>query len=235
MYRLSPLSICCTAAIVLSARCLTLAAQSETGSNSKNIVIEHPTALPAQASESGIAFQLFTESGDGSAYLYIEQRSGRQLSILNVTDPAHVTVVRTVSLNVSGPFDFAQPLKESAILLRFRNSSDEAVLDLRKPKDPTLVPLSGSPYAGAITPLGDSAILMPDAPLIETHASPSDYEIIDASSPAHPVLLYTAKQIEAATTRTATGTTFLLGADGLTIIRQPRVELEYKLEQSSVS
>jgi hypothetical protein len=36
------------------------------------------------------------------------------------------------------------------------------------------------------------------------------------------------------TTRDETGTTFLLGSEGLTIIRGPRVEEEYEIHQDSM-
>jgi hypothetical protein len=62
-----------------------------------------------------------------------------------------------------------------------------------------------------------------------------DYQVVDASNVANPVLLYTANRVTRTITRNATGTTFLLGQDGLTVIRRPRVEQEYQAEQRATS
>ncbi len=113
------------AAIFLSSALLVSTAKAQITSHSKDIVIEQPANLPELTQEPGIAFQLYTESGDGSAYLYIEQQNGTRLLALDVTDPAHVKVVRTVSLSGPGPFDFVQPLKDSAILVRTRVAESE--------------------------------------------------------------------------------------------------------------
>ena len=59
------------AAIFLSSALLVGTAKAQIASHSKDIVIEQPTNLPELAQEPGIAFQLYTESGDGSAYLYM--------------------------------------------------------------------------------------------------------------------------------------------------------------------
>jgi hypothetical protein len=220
------------AAIFLSSALLVGTAKAQIASHSKDIVIEQPTNLPELAQEPGIAFQLYTESGDGSAYLYIEQQNGARLVALDVTDPARVKIVRTVSLSVPGPFDFVQPLNDSAILVRFRNNMGEAALDLRKAKAPALRPLSGLQHFGHTEPLGDSAFLMVDEARVEGQPAPRDYQVVDTSNPANPTLLYTAKLVGSIITRNETGTTFLLGLDGLTIIRQPRVEERYQEEQS---
>jgi hypothetical protein len=46
--------------------------------------------------------------------------------------------------------------------------------------------------------------------------------------------LDTVRLVTDKTTRDETGTTFLLGSEGLTIIRRPRVEEEYEIHQDSM-
>jgi hypothetical protein len=72
---------------------------------------------------------------------------------------------------------------------------------------------------------------MVDEVPIEGRATPKDYQVVDTSNPANPAVLYNAKLVNSVLTRDETGTTFLLGSDGLTIIRQPRLEEEYQAEQ----
>ena len=206
-------------------------AKAEVASHSKNIVIEQPTDLPELAQRPGIAFHLYTETGDGSAYLYVEQHNGERLLVFDVTDPGHVKMVRAVTLSVPGPFDFADELGVSSVMVRFRNNQGVALLDMHKAKAPILKTIDGLQYIGRTEPLGDSAYLMVNDRVLNQQRTSRDYQVIDGSHPANPTLLYTAKLINETITRDETGTTFLLGADGLTIIRRPHAEEEYEAEQ----
>jgi hypothetical protein len=206
-------------------------ASAQIVSHSKNLVIEQPTNLPEFAQRPGIAFHLYTESGDGNAYLYVEQHHGQRLVIFNVTDPGHVKMVRTVNLAVPAPFEFAEPVGTSAILVRFDNNQGVAVLDLHKAKAPVLKTIRGLQYSGHAEPLSQSTFMVANNPPMDTVNVSRDYQVVDASNAANPVLLYTANLVTRTITRDETGTTFLLGQNGLTIIRRPRVEEEYQAEQ----
>ena len=208
-------------------------AKAEIVSHSKNLIIEQPANLPELAQRPGIAFHLYTESGDGHAYLYVEQQNGQRLVVFDVTDPGHVKMVRSVDLSVPAPFEFAEPVGTSSILVRFYNNQGVALLDLHKAKMPVLKTIHGLQYTGHLEPLDESTFMVTnDAP----NALPSearDPQIVDASNPANPVLLYSADLVTRPITRDETGTTFLLGQNGLTIIRRPRVEQEYQAEISN--
>jgi hypothetical protein len=206
-------------------------AKAEIVSHSNNLIIEQPTNLPELAQRPGIAFHLYTESGDGNAYLYVEQHHGQRLVIFNVTDPGHVKMVRTVNLAVPAPFEFAEPVGTSAILVRFDNNQGVAVLDLHKAKAPVLKTIRGLQYSGHAEPLSQSTFMVANNPPMDTANVSRDYQVVDASNAANPVLLYTANLVTRTITRDETGTTFLLGQNGLTIIRRPRVEEEYQAEQ----
>jgi hypothetical protein len=201
-------------------------------SRSKEIVVVKPASLPELAQQGGIALQMYSESGDGSSYLYIEQNHGERLLALNVTDPAHVKMVGAVTLAVPGPFEFLGALGDSAFLVRFRNNAGLAVLDLRKPKVPALKPLSALQNPGRIESLGHSAFLMVSEGQLDVPPIPRDYQVVDTSNPFDPTLLFIVKQVNASISRDETGTIFLLGSEGLTIVRRPRVEEEYRSEQS---
>lgn len=206
-------------------------ATAEIVSHSKNLIIEQPTNLPEFAQRPGIAFHLYTESGDGNAYLYVEQHNGQRLVVFDVTDPGRIKMVRTVNLAAPAPFEFAEPVGTSSILVRYYNNQGVAVLDLRKAKAPVLKTISGLQYSGQAEPLGESTFMVTNnAPLGLANAS-RGYKIVDASNAANPVLLYSADLVTRTITRDETGTTFLLGQNGLTVIRRPRVEQEYQAEQ----
>jgi hypothetical protein len=58
-----------------------------------------------------------------------------------------------------------------------------------------------------------------------------DYQVVDISNPAGPTPLATIKQVKHKVVNEETGTTYLLGSDGLTVVRRPRVEDDYKIQQ----
>lgn len=220
------------AATFLSSALLVSTAKAEIISHSKDIIIEQPADLPEPAQLPGIDFQLYSGS-NGSTYLYIEQHNGDRLLILDVTDPAETKLVKVVSVNVPGPYDLVRPLGNSAMLVRFRNNKGVAVLDLRNPKTPALKSVSGLQYPGHTEALGETGLLMVNERDMDRQATPRDYQVVDTSNPSHPVLLDTVKLVNSKITRDDTGTTFLLGSEGLTIIRRQRVESAYKVQQQS--
>jgi hypothetical protein len=220
------------AAAILGLTPLGAMAKAPTVSHSKDIVVVLPGSLPELAHRHGIAFQLYSGSSDGSCYLYIEQHMGERLLVLDVTDPAHIKQVMAVPLNVPGPFDFVRTLGSAAILIQFRNNLGLALLDVHKPKTPRLKRVGAFPYSGHTESLGDSAFLMVSEPLMDVPVAPRDYQVVDTSNPAGPALLFTIKQVDEKIVRDETGTTFFLGADGLTVIRRPRVEERYKTAQA---
>jgi hypothetical protein len=205
-------------------------AKAEVVSHSKNLIIEQPANLPELAQRPGIAFHLYTQSGDGRAYLYVEQHNGQRLVVFDVTDPGHVKMVRTVNLSVPAAFEFAEPVGTSSILVRFYDNQGVAVLDLHKANAPVLKTVHGLQYSGYAEPLGESAFMVTSNPSVDLAHVSRDYQVVDASNAANPVLLYTANLVTRPITRDETGTTFLLGPNGLTVIRRPRVEEEYQAE-----
>jgi hypothetical protein len=77
--------------------------------------------------------------------------------------------------------------------------------------------------------------MMIDEPYSYVRAVPSDFQVIDTSTPSDPVLLATVKQVKHRLVKDDTGTPFLLGSDGLTVIRRLSVEEEYKTNQLQAS
>jgi hypothetical protein len=57
----------------------------------------------------------------------------------------------------------------------------------------------------------------------------SQYEVIDTSNPSKATVLATVAGVRQRLERTETGTLFLLTNTGLTVIRRPNVEYQYKI------
>lgn len=223
-----------TAALTLAATVLPVAGHAQLRSKSGEIVVMEPQNLPEAAQIGGNSFFLHS-TDSGSFYLYVEQQSGARLAVFDVTNPAHVKTVSVTPLQVSGPFDFVRPLDGSAELIRFRDGKGVAVLDMHKASHPTLHIVSALLDPGQTQPLGETGFLAVNEPYNYVRAVPRDFQVVDISTPDNPVLLTTVKQVKHQVANNDLGTTFLLGADGLTVVRRISVENDYATHQMQLS
>jgi len=197
------------------------------------IVLVRSADLPASARPTGEAM-LLHETGDGRTFLYIEQNRGTQLAILDVTDPANIKAKDSVQLGASGSFDFVSSLGDRAELIRFRNGQGEAVLDLHKAKKPVIHETDGVKYQGSMERLGDDGFLTANQASRQPDANPRDYQIVEIASKRGPNHVYDVNQVRGEITNQETGTTFLLTADGLNIVRRPAVEMQHKQHEMQI-
>lgn len=216
--------------IALTTLAAPLASRAELRSKSGELIVVEPHSLPEQAQMAGNSMFLHSDDG-GNTYLYIEQQQGARLTVFDVTDPAHIKTVSSTPLSVDGPFDFVRPLDGRAELIRFRDGKGVAVLDLKKASKPSIRVVAGLVDPGPTEPLGESGYLGVNEPYAYVRATPRDYQVVDISTPSDPTLLATVKQIKHRVANSDTGTTFLLGNDGLTVIRRISVENDYKTHQ----
>ena len=207
---------------------------AEVRSKSNDIIVLQSTDLPEQAQTPGNSFFLYSDN-DGSTYLYIEQQQGARLTTFNVTDPSKIKFVSSTMLTSPAPFDFVRPVGGRAELIRFRDGKGVAVLDLHTAKKPTVKIISGLSESGSTEPLGEQAFMLISEPYNYTRAIPRDYQVIDISSPSDPLLVTTVKEVKHRVVNGDTGTTFLLGSGGLTVIRRLSVENDYKTHLMQLS
>jgi hypothetical protein len=216
-----------TVITVAASSFLVVQAPAEVHSKTNELIVVQPKDLPEQAQMTGNSFFLYSDNV-GSTYLYVEQQQGARLTAFDVTDPSHITVVASTPITGPGAFDFVRPLGGHGELVRFRDNKSVAVLDLHKVKAPTLHTINGLAEAGGTETLGESGFLMVNEPYNYVRATPRDYQVVDISSPSEPALLATVALVKHKLVRDDTGTTFLLGSEGLTVIRRPRVEADYQ-------
>lgn len=208
---------------------LTFAGYAEARNHPK-IIVMRPADLPELAREPGQAMLLHA-TGDGRTHLYIEQNDGARLAIFDVTDPAHVKVEGSAQVDAPGAFDFVSSLGDYAELVRFRNGQGEAVLDLHKVKAPTLNKIQGLDFQGSTERLGGDGLIIADQP----DANHPNYQVVDLSNPVQPNPVTDVKQVLEKITNDETGTTFMLAADGLYVIRRLAAEEEYEIHQQQMS
>jgi LVIVD repeat len=213
---------------------LTVPVQAEIKSHSGTLIVEQPGDLPEMAQVPGQALFLY-QGGNCEiceTYLYVEQQNGARLAIFDVTDPAKIKAAASVPINAPGAFDFVRYLNNRAELVRFRESGQLAELDLRNPKRPALKIASALSAPGHTESLGETGLVMINAHYRYVGGGVAhDYRVVDVSNPAHPIPLATIKQVKHKIVNEETGTTYLLGSDGLTVLRRPRVEEDYETEK----
>jgi hypothetical protein len=214
-----------TAALVFSQ----VSAQAEIHSKSKALVVMEARDLPEQAQMKGNSLFLHSDN-EGSTYLYVEQQQGARLSVFDVTDPVHIRVASSTALPAEGTFDFVRPIGDNAELVYFRDGRNVAVLDLRNAKRPVLRTFSTKTDLVEAENLGLSGLLAVSESYTYTPAVAQTYQVVDISAPI-PTPLATVSEVKHRVTNNETGTTFLLGNDGLTVIRRMNLENEYRIEQ----
>jgi len=203
--------------------------QTGAKSHSKAIVVDLPVNLPGLAQRHSEAMYLHS-NGSGQTFLYLEQDQGMTLAILNVTNLASIREVGTVSVAATSPYDFIQSLPDSAALIRYRDQSGFAIISFKRHKQPVLVATPGFLKAATSHPYGSGALLLASTSGYDTKVQNSQFQVIDVSKPAKPESLVTIEDATQSLERQDTGTLFLLGRTGLTVVRRPSAEEEYQLE-----
>ena len=215
--------------VVAAAVLATSPAEAEIHQKSNDLVVMEARDLPEQAQTPGNSLFLHSDNA-GDTYLYVEQQQGARLSVFDVTDPARIKLVVSTPLAAQGAFDFVRPLGYNAELVYFRDSQKEAVLDLHKAKRPVLRMISAMADLGPAETLGESGFLATDQPYKYVPAIGRNYQVIDIAASA-PTQLATVENVRHQVTNNETGTTFLLGPNGLTVVRRLSVENNYKEQQ----
>jgi hypothetical protein len=217
-----------------AAAALTLTASADAKNRPNKIIVVRPTDLPELARMPGEAMMLHA-TGDGKTHLYVEQNHGAQLAIFDVTDPANVKQESAAQLDARGPFEFVSSLGDNAELIRFKNGQGEAVLDLHKAKLPTIKTVPGLTLQGATERLGDDGFIISNQASTQSDANDPDYQVVETAGTREPNRVYDVKQVREEIANDETGTTFLLAADGLYLIRRPAVEYENFIHQWQLS
>ena len=200
--------------------------------SSRDLIVVEPGALPELVRAQAQAMML-RQLGNGETFLYLEQQQLARIVILNVTDPGHIEIVACSTLDTSVPFDFINPVGDSAIFIRFRGNVGSAILDLRNPKAPSLRDPDLLKKAMYKEPLGDTAFTIIDEATPESVVVAHDTQVIGASDPRSPHLLATIRLVPQKIEKGVTSTVFFLGADGLTALRLPHLEEEYRVLTTS--
>jgi len=166
---------------------------------------------------------------NGSTYLYVEQQQGAMLSVFDVTNPAHMKLEASIQTGAHSAYDFAGTVGEDELIV-FRDGSGDATLNLHRARAPRLM-IDGR-SATATELLGTSGYLASTFGSIAPFVSEARSVQVVATTAAAPRLVGSVSEVTRQVSRPETGTTFLLGQQGVTVIRQMDVERQYEGKQA---
>jgi len=202
--------------------------QSEDQHHSKTIIVESPSALPQLAQPDGEALYLHAR-GDRT-FLFVEGTGGKNISILDVTNPAQIHGIARANVSATGPFDFVQSLNDRAILISYRDQTGLAVLDFKKFDRPIVTQISSGARAIPTQTIDDSGALLQASThrALASETRATDFQVIDTSAPLRPEVVAIVPGVKQTLLKRDTGTLFLLSPRGITVVRHPRTERDYE-------
>jgi len=181
-----------------------------------DLVVVPSNKLPEKAHRAGQAMKLYLVSPD-TLYLYFEQDNGRSIAVFDVSHPGKIALKAFVTVDAPASFDFVETVGRHTELIRYTDGSGNALLDLSKPKLPrikTLAATASEDYVLPIREAGSGINGVVTKPL-------ADYQVI---LPSRPQQTLTVRAVIQQLRDEANGTTYLLGSDGLTVIRDLKRE-----------
>ncbi len=206
------------------------------GEDGSKLLLVSPADLPELARQNGEAM-LLHQTGDGRTFLYVEQKHGARLAIFDVSDPSDIEQEGMVQLDAQGAFDFASAVGDYAELVRFRDGQREAVLDLHKVKAPAIQMVQELKLRDEVVRQENSGGMMAVPAMTKSAKGYQPMEKVNALAIDLQGIrgVLDVNTVRAEVTNDESGTTFLLTADGLYVVRRPDVEVEYAAHQDQFS
>jgi hypothetical protein len=190
-----------------------------------DIQIVPASALPAQTQQPAQDLLLYSNR-IYDAWLYIEQEHGSRLLVLDVSEPSRIRLVATVSTGLTKPFDLVPVSRKRYAIARFRDGSGEELLDLSQPRAPRVTAASIQFDKPRAT---ERSVTYPGVELRVSDSIAAEGQDVQIVLPGKaPTLIATVLQVTHRTFRPATGTFFLIGERGLTVVRQHSAELAWQ-------
>ena len=197
---------------------------------SRTLRVETPASNPELAVPNAQALYLHM-TGDGRTLLYVEEQNGCGLAVLDVTTPSNIRRVADAAITATSAFDFVKPIGDNAVLVRYRDGSGYALLDLTHSQHPVLAASAALAQSAAIQHLGETGLLASVAAnTSESAGDPQTYRVLDISAPTAPHVLATVANVTQQVSNGETGTLFLLNQHGITVVRRLPVEQEHEAE-----
>jgi hypothetical protein len=203
--------------------------QAAIRTQSGTLRVETPASNPELAVKNAQSLYLH-RTGDGRALLYVEEQNGR-LAVLDVTTPSNIRRLADAAFTPAAPFDFVESLGYNAALIRYRDGSGYALLNLAHALQPVVESSPAIARAAGLDRLGRTGLLEQVAATTGDPAQVAEtYNVVDTAAHGAPHVLATVTNVTEQAANGDTGTVFLLNQSGVTVVRRLRVEQEHQAE-----
>jgi len=109
------------------------------------------------------------------------------------------------------------------------------VLDFHKVRVPTIKVVQGLKLQGSMDRLGDDGFIIVNQVNVQSASNVRDYQVVETANSQEPNRVFDVEQVREEITNDDTGTTFLLTADGLYLIRRPAEEEDFKTQMDQMN
>lgn len=109
------------------------------------------------------------------------------------------------------------------------------MLDFHKVRVPTIKVVQGLKLQGSMDRLGDDGFIIVNQVNVQSASNVRDYQVVETANSQEPNRVFDVEQVREEITNDDTGTTFLLTADGLYLIRRPTVEENFKTQMDQMN
>lgn len=197
---------------------------------SKTLRVETPANNPQLAVNKAQDLYL-QKTGDGKTLLYVEEQNGRGLAVLDVTSPSNIRRIADATLTAASAFDFVHPVGDSSALIRYRDGSGYALLNLARDRRPFVENGPAIAPAADFESLGQTGLLEPVAANADALVNAGQtYDVLATVKNGAPAVLATVSNVTRQASNGDTGTVFLLNPRGVTVVRRLRVEQTHEAE-----
>ena len=109
------------------------------------------------------------------------------------------------------------------------------MLNFHKVRVPTIEVVQGLKWQGSMERLGDDGFILVNQANVQSASNVRDYQVVEIANSQEAGRVFDVEQVREEITNDETGTTFLLTADGLYLIRRPAVEEDFKTQMDQMN
>jgi hypothetical protein len=221
-----------TALVIALAFSVSLEAQHARKQAALVIVPSHDLPETAQMPTDSMFLQ---SAGNGQTYLYLEQKAKNRIVVLNVTRPSKIRQESLVALEVAAPFDFVRSIGPDVSLICFRGERGSGVMSFHKPLQPTVTMLPALRQAMNIEQEGSSGLIVISGKGVSPRSPEQTVQVVDLTDPDAPLILATIPNTSQQVEDHASGARYILSDAGLTVVRQPEIELQSEINSKFIN
>ena len=221
------------AAVLLAASVLNITSMLGQHGNKRATLVVVPVSELPEAAQMPADSMWLLPAGNGDTFLYLEQQSRHRIVVLNVSAPGKIRAKTFVPLDIDDSFEFVRSAGPAAALVCFRGDKGSGIIDFSQPRHPVLTMLPLLKQASQIEEAGPAGLIISSSQRPYEKSLGTTVQVVDITIPNTPQILSTVPNVFQQLSDSSTGARYLLSEKGLTVVRQPDVEIAHQLASRS--